>query len=90
MPRSSMGFAALGALSRDEGRMVPQQLGGGCHTDYGPCTHQWPFFSPQQAFGHTPGAVQTCTSAFQYPWITECQNPDGSYYVQNQGCGFCV
>jgi hypothetical protein len=80
---------ATAATLVDGAAVEAQQLY--CSTATGPCTHEWPFFAGTQCtYGNTPGSSQCCSAAFQSPYIRECRNPDGSWYVAEQGCGFCV
>jgi len=81
---------AHGSRQAEWRAITPQQQADICHTVTGPCTHQWPWFAGTQCATGASGFQQCCSSAFQYPWIRECQNPDGSWRMEGSGCGFCI
>jgi len=84
--RSAMGRASLFPTRGVE----PLQQASVCHDVTGPCTHSWPWYSGTQCTTGVSGEQQCCSGAFQYPYIRECQNPDGSWRVVSQRCNFCI
>jgi hypothetical protein len=72
------------------GGIMPLQQADICHTATGPCTHQWPWYAGKQCVTGASGVQQCCSGAFQFPYLRECQNPDGSWRAEERGCAFCI
>jgi hypothetical protein len=70
----------------EEGTLVAQQE---CFTTSGRCTGFWPWYQGTQCVTGISGYQTCCTAASTYPNVRECQNPDGSWRVVNEWCGYC-